>query len=1325
MNRPPFQVCRHAHARERGSMLIVALGILTLMSLLAVTFVILMNLERAAAANYVDSIKAKMAAEAGIQRVVADIHRLASKPLFAGTTLQPFVYHNDGKVMDVAYPVEKLSQQADAYFYGRTGRSYSTGKQADADLGVGVDEYRVKVIDTSALVDLNVQPFLFESGKRTSPLPRQTMELVLEALGKALIDRFHYDPIAAAVFDGPNGHTVGAAAIVAFRSTLDGQRFSTKAQLQEILPEDAFRIVRDYVTCHGWRDDKAVITDASARTLTHHAVELSPRPPINANLAPKECLVAAIAPIAGRQFVMQIDSTLQAIEQDDQKRYFPPGSTRDPTTFPLQETNKFDSYQQGFVFLAPFNIAKATKIADWIISKRPIHSYSHFYALVKAEMDNPAGSPLDDAVTASLDPGAHELELFPPQAGFVPGENIAAVLGPPPAPWLKSVLRQAGYSLLLANFGATFTPSDVNPSSATYLPIDKSSLVWPQDPKGKAPQGTLIPRQTYDFCFDTRGTFEVTSLGQIRGKQGEVLAQEKLFTVVKVMDQVTHRSQYDFERNEDALTQSHERSDYTTYPENKLFFAPSKDNTLTKLTTDSGPVPYGHLEVAPRLRYDNGMKTATSALAHANFGQPRFALFFDGPKRDDNIPPGSYLNADCYNGADNAAVYALPRASVPAYARARGKLPTFMMGPRVGMPTMPWDEDGDAQDAKGGLVLGGRGALFADGFYTSYRHGYDKTLWYRAGAGRQSGNVTDETNDDVDHHQGALAGPDGGATDELTAGAQDPVHQGNLFYRRGGIEFWYKPDYDWSFRDASGTTLPMPLFCGLACGTRVFENPGLLAGMAAQAPYNAPPYGPAPMMRSLTEQGPLPTDGTQFFIFRNTDGFLRATRIFFRCVGDPQDTHPGTCLPIVLKDPVPGDQYGDGKWFSTGKYVNSGGGAAGIVGAVERYREAATFLPYSVAGGPGGTPTGYPWPPAEMKKDLYEIYGRVDAWVPFDANAIANPGAALSPLAKWKSNEWHHIAVCWDDGLSRTMGDYDHIMRIYVDGVFASQAYGLPENPNGPKGEDQFCRCNEPAVFEQGGYTMRLPRDSLYIGGIERRLARLGGGVFKHDNTIPVKGNTPDVDNAKHVQLFACGTLDDVIVYDGSSRPPGDFFSLLIRYQPLAQYAQWIAAPTTPPNAQTIPDMLRSRFPDGTKPLELAKLSWEVLLPTHHGGQIGKPEGVGSVKITIDSNSASGLKLEQPGGAGGGAASVTYDSMYETLQPSYAKFVGSNGPAYIRPGEHLKYNLAVKASDFSGGKAASKEPPALSQIDTPAVTEVSVSYFLPVEDTLLKERVVD
>src|SRR5204863_5213617 len=122
---------RSSVAIQRGSMLIVALGILTLMSLLAVTFVILMNLERSAAANYVDAVKAKLIAEAGIQRIVQDIHRLASKPIFNGAgLLQPFIYHNDGRSMDVSYPVEKLTPTADPYFYGIPARSYSTGKTA-------------------------------------------------------------------------------------------------------------------------------------------------------------------------------------------------------------------------------------------------------------------------------------------------------------------------------------------------------------------------------------------------------------------------------------------------------------------------------------------------------------------------------------------------------------------------------------------------------------------------------------------------------------------------------------------------------------------------------------------------------------------------------------------------------------------------------------------------------------------------------------------------------------------------------------------------------------------------------------------------------------------------------------------------------------------------------------------------------------------------------------------------------------------------------------------------------------------------------------------
>src|SRR5437870_3837435 len=103
---------RQQRQARRGSMLIVALGVLTLISVLAVTFVTLMRLEKNAATNFVDGIKAKMVAEAGLERMVADMRRLVIEPPFtAGGQLKPFVFGWDnqrapiGKTIDVARPV--------------------------------------------------------------------------------------------------------------------------------------------------------------------------------------------------------------------------------------------------------------------------------------------------------------------------------------------------------------------------------------------------------------------------------------------------------------------------------------------------------------------------------------------------------------------------------------------------------------------------------------------------------------------------------------------------------------------------------------------------------------------------------------------------------------------------------------------------------------------------------------------------------------------------------------------------------------------------------------------------------------------------------------------------------------------------------------------------------------------------------------------------------------------------------------------------------------------------------------------------------------------
>jgi Tfp pilus assembly protein PilX len=64
--------------KMRGSMLIVAMGILTLMSIMAITFARLMKLESAASTNYLNMIRAKLLAESGLERAKVSLRSVAS-----------------------------------------------------------------------------------------------------------------------------------------------------------------------------------------------------------------------------------------------------------------------------------------------------------------------------------------------------------------------------------------------------------------------------------------------------------------------------------------------------------------------------------------------------------------------------------------------------------------------------------------------------------------------------------------------------------------------------------------------------------------------------------------------------------------------------------------------------------------------------------------------------------------------------------------------------------------------------------------------------------------------------------------------------------------------------------------------------------------------------------------------------------------------------------------------------------------------------------------------------------------------------------------------
>ena len=65
---------------KNGIVLLFVLGVLALMSVLAVTFVSVTRLERAISRNYVDHVRARLAAESGIEKTIAVLDDIIGTP---------------------------------------------------------------------------------------------------------------------------------------------------------------------------------------------------------------------------------------------------------------------------------------------------------------------------------------------------------------------------------------------------------------------------------------------------------------------------------------------------------------------------------------------------------------------------------------------------------------------------------------------------------------------------------------------------------------------------------------------------------------------------------------------------------------------------------------------------------------------------------------------------------------------------------------------------------------------------------------------------------------------------------------------------------------------------------------------------------------------------------------------------------------------------------------------------------------------------------------------------------------------------------------------
>ncbi len=258
----------------RGTALVVVLAVLALLATFALAMARLMSLERGASSNHIVAKQARLAAEAGFHRAVAELARSELREPFPTSTM-PWAFRDPaGTDLGIGLPIDatpnpSLAGGTDTLgaFSGVLGASYT-------DAG---DRYVLRVQPTSAQVHLG--------------LPTERLAPMLDTLGRAIAEERArlglslHDPVAGR-----------GAEIAAFRDDRGG--LDRKDELRELLADDDWEALRQFVCVDGWVDLTTVRFFEMDEDNGVPLFEGEPRAPIDVNTASRPVLIAAFAGVA-------------------------------------------------------------------------------------------------------------------------------------------------------------------------------------------------------------------------------------------------------------------------------------------------------------------------------------------------------------------------------------------------------------------------------------------------------------------------------------------------------------------------------------------------------------------------------------------------------------------------------------------------------------------------------------------------------------------------------------------------------------------------------------------------------------------------------------------------------------------------------------------------------------------------------------------------------------------------------------------------------------------------------------------------------------------
>lgn len=665
--------------RDKGVVLIVALGVLVVLAMLATVFATMTGIERSVARNYVDKVRARLLAESGIEHALGAIRQTRCLDIWNNSGPLPWIYFGGDRNADgVAdpgdtdtnadgYPDNEMVRLDDAlrpsFAWDRDANGTPdlitvNGKQVGisgvTQVGTYAPEgnaYALRVTDLNSRININNR--------------HEKLATILNNLARRL----------------GLSNTLGDT-IVAQRAARPDQRFDDLDQLVPDVTRDTVDRLRPYVTVRNWVDAKTIkpIGVTAGRRRRNVAIgdsvyalwelrpkgfqpiafkgtgtgvlgtvgsgtqadfqdfdypnvvslgDFEPRSPINVNTASFEVLAAVLEGLKG-VFLKEAPNSRQTYGWYQ-------------TTLTFSGNSVDDSGQVGILYeTPPIGPKTADNIAREILKARrnwaggtgsatpPTVSVFRSYQQLADFFDQ-----LPDSV---CDPGEFSVPPSPVSDGSLNGSYVGAAM--------RDVLK--------ANFDPNCHLNELNPDEVVVLKVDKTDLTY----------------WTTEFCFVPMGYFEIGSLGRVLDESGVEIASESIVAEVKCYDVQRDTTQADFQKD------FYMNDDYTAIdiPGAASGIESELLKTFSAKPTAENYAVRGHLAAYPEFYYDPGL--VQYGWYDGYIGLKPKTSFPDGPYLQARFVPnnGSHPNTSLNNftGSAPGSTLVVDPGGGPWYDRAIG-----------------------------------------------------------------------------------------------------------------------------------------------------------------------------------------------------------------------------------------------------------------------------------------------------------------------------------------------------------------------------------------------------------------------------------------------------------------------------------------------------------------------------------------------------------------------------------------------------------------------------------------------------------------------------